>query len=208
MISTTFPELIVGSSQISNSFRLNRRGAADDRQVPLGLLLGLGLLLLLRRLLRLRRRAALEALGIQGIDQSAFNGFASRDDSRAFSKEVKKVTGGEGMHIVCDMLRGPVYNPGLAAASRMGVNVSAGDIDADGYDEIITGAGPGAVFGPHVRAFDFDGTAPVVAVPGVSYFAYGTMRYGVNVAAGDLDAGDAGVDVGTPHRRETESPDD
>lgn len=72
------------------------------------------------------RRAALEKCGIQGIDQSAFNGFAARDDVRAFSKEVKKVTGGEGMQIVCDMLRGPVFGPGLAAASRMGVNVSAG----------------------------------------------------------------------------------
>ncbi|MBW1686125.1 MAG: zinc-binding dehydrogenase [Deltaproteobacteria bacterium] len=72
------------------------------------------------------RRAALEKFGIQGIDQSAFNGFASRDDMRAFSKQLKKLTGGEGMHIVCDMLRGPIFAAGLAAASRMGVNVSAG----------------------------------------------------------------------------------
>jgi NADPH:quinone reductase-like Zn-dependent oxidoreductase len=72
------------------------------------------------------RRAALEELGIEGIDQSAFNGFASRDDMRAFSKEVKKLTNGEGMQIVCDMLRGPLFGAGLAAASRMGVNVSAG----------------------------------------------------------------------------------
>jgi len=72
------------------------------------------------------RRAALEALGIQGIDQSAFNGFAARDDIRAFSQEIKKRTRGEGMQIVCDMLRGPLFAPGLAAASRMGVNVSAG----------------------------------------------------------------------------------
>jgi NADPH:quinone reductase-like Zn-dependent oxidoreductase len=72
------------------------------------------------------RRAALEKFGIQGIDQSTFNGFASRDDMRAFSKQVKKLTGGEGMQIVCDMLRGPIFAAGLAAASRMGVNVSAG----------------------------------------------------------------------------------
>ena len=72
------------------------------------------------------RRAALEKLGIQGIDQQAFNRFASRDDVRAFSKEVKSRTGGEGMHLVCDMLRGPVFGAGLQAAAREGVNVSAG----------------------------------------------------------------------------------
>jgi len=69
---------------------------------------------------------------------------------------------------------------------RYGVNVAAGDIDGDGADEIITGAGPGAVFGPHVRAFAWNG-ASVSAVPGVSFFAYGTPRYGVNVAVGDID---------------------
>ncbi len=30
------------------------------------------------------------------------------------------------MHIVCDMLRGPVFAAGLAVAARQGVNVSAG----------------------------------------------------------------------------------
>ena len=69
---------------------------------------------------------------------------------------------------------------------RYGVNVSAGDLDGDGRDEILTGAGPGAVFGPHVRAFRFTGSG-VESLPEVSFFAYGTLRYGVNVAAGDLD---------------------
>jgi NADPH:quinone reductase-like Zn-dependent oxidoreductase len=72
------------------------------------------------------RRQALEKLGIEGIDQKAYNRFADKGDVRAFSKEVKKLTGGEGMHLVCDMLRGPVFPAGFAAMARQGVNVSAG----------------------------------------------------------------------------------
>jgi NADPH:quinone reductase-like Zn-dependent oxidoreductase len=45
---------------------------------------------------------------------------------KGFLKEIKQLTGGTGMHIVCDMLRGPVFAAGVAAAARAGVNVSAG----------------------------------------------------------------------------------
>ena len=72
------------------------------------------------------RRKALEELGITAIDQKAFNRFASRDDVRAFNGECKQLTGGTGMHIVCDMLRGPVFAAGLSVAARQGVNVSSG----------------------------------------------------------------------------------
>ena len=72
------------------------------------------------------RRDALEAKGIVGIDQKEYNRFASADDVKAFNKKCKELTGGEGMHIVCDMLRGPVFDAGLACQARMGVNVSAG----------------------------------------------------------------------------------
>jgi crotonyl-CoA carboxylase/reductase len=72
------------------------------------------------------RREHLESLGIEGIDQKSFNRFTGRDDVKAFSKEMKGLTGGEGAHIVCDMLRGPVFPAGLAVMSRQGVNVSAG----------------------------------------------------------------------------------
>jgi len=72
------------------------------------------------------RRKALESHGIMPIDQRAFNRFASRDDSRAFVKEVRGLTDGEGMHIICDMLRGPVFAAGFAAAARQAVIVSAG----------------------------------------------------------------------------------
>jgi NADPH:quinone reductase-like Zn-dependent oxidoreductase len=72
------------------------------------------------------RRQALEALGIVGIDQTEFNRFATRDDVNNFRKRVRNLTDGEDMHIVCDMLRGPVYPAGLAVTAREGVNVSAG----------------------------------------------------------------------------------
>jgi NADPH:quinone reductase-like Zn-dependent oxidoreductase len=72
------------------------------------------------------RRAALEKLGIVAIDQKAFNRFATRDDIKAFGKEVKRLTGGVGMHIVCDLLRGPCFDAGITASARQGVNVSAG----------------------------------------------------------------------------------
>jgi NADPH:quinone reductase-like Zn-dependent oxidoreductase len=72
------------------------------------------------------RRAHLEKLGIAGIDQKAFNRFAAESDVKAFAKEVKRLTGGEGMHVVCDLLRGPVFAAGVAALARLGVDVSAG----------------------------------------------------------------------------------
>lgn len=72
------------------------------------------------------RRQALEALGIVGIDQKRFNRFAGKDDVKAFGGEIKRLTGGQGMHLVCDLLRGPVFEAGIVAAAREGVNVSAG----------------------------------------------------------------------------------
>ena len=72
------------------------------------------------------RRAHLEKLGIEAIDQKTFNRFATADDVRAFGKLTRDLTDGAGMHVVCDMLRGPVFAAGLGAVAREGVNVSAG----------------------------------------------------------------------------------
>ncbi len=69
---------------------------------------------------------------------------------------------------------------------KFGVNVAAGDLGWDRLDELVTGAGPGEVFGPHVRGWNVDG-GTAAAIPQVSYFAYGTLKYGVNVACGDVD---------------------
>jgi hypothetical protein len=69
---------------------------------------------------------------------------------------------------------------------KYGVKPACGDIDGDGIDEIVTGAGAGAVYGPHVRGWNVDG-GTAQAMPGVSFFAYNTHRWGVNVACGDLN---------------------
>ena len=72
------------------------------------------------------RRASLEKHGIVGIDQKQFDRFKSKDGVKAFTAHCRKLTGGDQMQIVCDMLRGPVFAAGLAVAAREGVNVSAG----------------------------------------------------------------------------------
>src|SRR5262249_46261908 len=61
-----------------------------------------------------------------------------------------------------------------------GVSVAAGNVDGAGFDELITGAGPGG--GPHVKAFRTDGSLAA------SFFAYdASFSGGVQVAAGDVN---------------------
>ena len=69
-----------------------------------------------------------------------------------------------------------------------GVSVAAGDVNGDGFADIITGAGPGA--GPHVKVFS--GVNGGVLL---EFFAYSqNFQGGVNVATGDLD-GDGHCDI-------------
>ena len=63
---------------------------------------------------------------------------------------------------------------------RGGVTVAAGDFNADGFADIVTGAGPGG--GPHVEVFN-----SITGVPLASFFAYDSaFSGGVRVAAGDV----------------------
>ncbi|MBX9579612.1 MAG: Ig-like domain-containing protein [Gemmataceae bacterium] len=73
---------------------------------------------------------------------------------------------------------------------RGGVQVAAGDVDADGYADIVTGTSVGG--GPRVRVFSGK-TGAVLS----DFFAYeDSFRGGVYVAAGDVD-GDGYADIVT-----------
>lgn len=69
---------------------------------------------------------------------------------------------------------------------KFGVNVARGDVDLDHSAEILTGPGPGVVFGPHVRGWNYDGAA-LAPITRINFYAYGTLAYGVNAAGADVD---------------------
>ncbi|MFN7974597.1 MAG: PKD domain-containing protein [Acidobacteriota bacterium] len=70
---------------------------------------------------------------------------------------------------------------------KFGAHAEGGDLDGDAIDEILTTPGPGAVFGPHVRGWNFDG-AVLTAISKVSFFGFSTLRYGARVSGGTIDA--------------------
>lgn len=122
-----------------------------------------------------------------------------------FGSGATLVTGagpGGGPHVKVMDANGLVINQFFPypAAFKGGVNIAAGDINGDGIDEVITGAGPGGT--PHVRIISAAG------VPMGSFFAYPmAFKGGVQVAAGDID-GDGKAEIitgagpgGTPHVR-------
>ena len=80
-------------------------------------------------------------------------------------------------------LSGTLETSFFAYGGAYGANLAFGDVDGDAKDEILTGPGPSAVYGPQVRAFERDGSA----IAKVNFYAYGTLRYGVDVAGSDID---------------------
>jgi hypothetical protein len=102
---------------------------------------------------------------------------------------------GGGPHIrIFDGVTGnPIISPvsdffAYDPAFRGGVYVAVGDVNGDGFPDLITGAG--ATGGPHVKVFD-GLTGDLI----YSFFAYDpAFRGGVTVAAGDID-GDGKADI-------------
>ncbi|OIO52588.1 hypothetical protein COY93_03700 [Candidatus Uhrbacteria bacterium CG_4_10_14_0_8_um_filter_58_22] len=117
-------------------------------------------------------------VGFRGGVSLALGNF---DGTRRSSIVVGALAGG-GPHVrIFDLNTKPIggffaYDVGFGG----GVEVATGDLDGDGLDEIITGAGPGG--GPHVRTFDRRGN--VIG----GFFAFDeSFVGGVDVASGDLD---------------------
>lgn len=72
----------------------------------------------------------------------------------------------------------------IALGTKYGAKVAAGDFDGDGEAEIIVGSGPGKVNNAQVKVFKYDNG--IVKNTGVNIVAFST-KYGVNIAAGDID---------------------
>jgi len=71
------------------------------------------------------------------------------------------------------------YSPSFSGP----INVASGDVNGDGVDEVITGAGVGG--GPHVRVYDINGHLLS------EFFAFDkNFRGGVNITTGDIDGDD------------------
>jgi hypothetical protein len=88
---------------------------------------------------------------------------------------------GAGPHVRVLKMNGQVlaefyaYDPSFHG----GVRVAAGDVDGDGRDEIITGAGPGGA--PEVKVFELNGAVDA------DFLVYAAdFRGGVDVASGDV----------------------
>ena len=71
---------------------------------------------------------------------------------------------------------------------RGGVNVATGDVNGDGFADILIGSGVGG--GPRVRVLSGDGITSATQVGIADFFAYeDTFRGGVNVGSGELTGG-------------------
>ena len=90
---------------------------------------------------------------------------------------------GGGPHVRVFKKDGTLINPGFFAFDptfRGGVNVSVGDVDGDGIDEVVTGPGLGG--SPLARIYDRDGN-----LQSEFYLFDSTDRDGLEVVVSDID---------------------
>ncbi len=72
------------------------------------------------------------------------------------------------------------------------VHPAAGDIDADSYAEFVTAPGPGSMFAPQVRGWNYDDVA-IAAMPSINGNVFPSPEYGCHVGLGDVN-GDGSAD--------------
>ncbi len=74
---------------------------------------------------------------------------------------------------------------------KYGATVASGDFNGDGYNEVVVGVGAVPGNPAYVKAYVYDPTEDRMVNSGIRLLAY-TKKYGVRVAAGDVD--DDGID--------------
>lgn len=109
---------------------------------------------------------------------------------------IKEIISGAGYtggpHVRVFKKDGTLINPGFFAydtSFRGGVNVSVGDVDGDGIDEIVTGLGRGGA--PLARVWNRDGE-----LQAEFYVFDSTQRDGLEVVASDVDGDDVAEIIG------------
>src|SRR3972149_5284700 len=77
-------------------------------------------------------------------------------------------------------------NSFLFTTTSYGLVIGSGLLDADGFEEVLGGKGPGPTFDAEVRGFNYDGGA-LTAMTGVDFLAFTGATAGARVEAGDFD---------------------
>ena len=89
---------------------------------------------------------------------------------------------GDGFVLTTDNVGNPTGYSFNAHDYTYGVNVAAGDVDGDGFDEVITAPGPGETNPSEIRVYDRYGSE----LTGLNINSTNTY-YGVNVASADIN---------------------